>query len=76
VQSRKIINVHQAKAEFSALLDRAHAGHEVVISKKGKPWAKLVPVDKIVKRPLGFVVARVTDAFFEPLPEEELRGWE
>jgi prevent-host-death family protein len=34
----------EAKAQFSALLDRAAAGEEITITKHGKPVAKLVQV--------------------------------
>lgn len=37
-------NVHEAKTRFSELLERAHAGEEVVIAKAGKPYARLVPI--------------------------------
>ena len=35
----------------------------------------LVPLEKPQQRPLGFVSGYVSDAFFEPLPEEELASW-
>jgi prevent-host-death family protein len=72
----KPLNVHEAKAQFSELLDRAHAGQEIVVSKKGKPWAKIVPILAREKRELGFGVGTVGKAFFEPLPESELSAWE
>lgn len=37
-------NVHEAKTRFSELLERAHAGEEVIIAKAGKPYARLVAV--------------------------------
>lgn len=39
-----IANVHEAKTNFSKLLERAHRGEEVVIAKAGKPYARLVAV--------------------------------
>jgi prevent-host-death family protein len=33
----------EAKNKFSALLDRAEHGEEIVITRRGKPVAKLVP---------------------------------
>jgi hypothetical protein len=29
----------------------------------------------MTKRPLGFVSATIDDAFFEPLPDDELAAW-
>jgi prevent-host-death family protein len=70
-----VINVHAAKTHLSQLLERAHAGEEIVIAKAGKPYARLVPLAPMTKRPLGFVSATIDDAFFEPLPDDELAAW-
>jgi prevent-host-death family protein len=37
------VNVHEAKTNFSKLLVEVQAGREVVITKAGRPVAKLVP---------------------------------
>jgi prevent-host-death family protein len=37
-------NVRTAKAQLSALLERAAAGEEIVITSDGRPKAKLVPI--------------------------------
>ena len=70
------VNIHEAKARLSELLDRALAGEEVVIARAGKPLARLVPVEDLGARQPGIAEGRVTDAFFEPLPPEELDAWE
>lgn len=70
------VNIHQAKTQLSKLLARAQAGEEVVIAKSGKPWAKLVPISDNAPRRPGIARGAVTDAFFEPLPDEELARWE
>lgn len=72
----KIVNVHEAKTHLSRLLEEARAGEEIILAKAGKPCARLVPLEAPEERPMGFVEGRVTDAFFEPLPEEELDAWE
>lgn len=72
---RNIVNVHEAKTQLSRLLERAHAGEEIVLSKAGKPYARLVPLEK-PKRQLGFIKGRVDDGFFDPLPDAELDAWE
>ena len=71
----QIINVHEAKTHFSKILLRAHSGEEIIIAKAGKPYAKLVPLSPVSKRNPGIVKGAVTDAFFDPLPEEELQAW-
>ena len=72
----EIVNVHEAKTHFSKLLARAHTGEEIIIGKAGKPYAKLVPLAPVRERIPGIAKGAVTDLFFEPLPEDELRAWE
>ena len=40
------VTVHEAKARLSALLDRVERGGEVIIARRDRPVAKLVPVSK------------------------------
>ncbi|MBT3310121.1 MAG: type II toxin-antitoxin system Phd/YefM family antitoxin [Gammaproteobacteria bacterium] len=70
------VNIHEAKTHLSRLLNRAHAGDEIIIAKAGTPYAKLVPIEKPTKREPGIAKGAVTDAFFESLPDDELRHWE
>jgi prevent-host-death family protein len=71
-----VINVHEAKTQLSRLLDRAHRGEEVIISKGGKPYARLCPLEPPPARKGGWLSGKLGDAFFEPLPEDELEAWE
>jgi prevent-host-death family protein len=71
-----VINIHEAKTHLSKLLERAHSGEEVVISKGGVPWARLVPLEPPSLRKGGWLKGELGRAFWEPLPEEELKGWE
>jgi prevent-host-death family protein len=73
--STKPINVQEAKTHLSALLARVAAGERIVLSRHGKPIAQLVPLDPKPRRQLGFMQGSVGDAFFEPLPNEELERW-
>ena len=71
------VNVHEAKTHLSRLLERAHAGEEIILAKAGKPYARLVPLhSEKPRRQPGRLKGVITDAFFEPLPEAELRAWE
>jgi antitoxin (DNA-binding transcriptional repressor) of toxin-antitoxin stability system len=36
------VNVHQAKTQFSRLIDAAHAGETILLAKDGKPRARLM----------------------------------
>lgn len=79
-----MVNIHEAKTNFSKLVDRAHAGEEIIVAKAGKPYAKLVPIieDKSKLPPrvpgcLQGIVDPIPDAaFFDPLSNDELSMWE
>lgn len=48
------VNMHEAKTHLSKLVERVESGEEIVISRAGKPAAKLVPVpQKLGPRKLG-----------------------
>lgn len=44
------MNVAEAKARLSALIDAALAGDDVVIARDGRPAVKLVPVEAVGRR--------------------------
>lgn len=71
-------NIMEAKTSLSMLVNSALAGEEVIIANRGVPVVRLVPVEQPTKRILGFVAGTEEwdDAFFSPLPEEELSLWE
>jgi prevent-host-death family protein len=74
----KTHSIHAAKTNLSRLVDRACAGEEVVIAHGKTPVVRLVPVKaSAAHRRFGAMRgrARVTRAFFEPLPPAELMGW-
>lgn len=70
------INLNEAKAHLSRLVDAAVAGEEIIIARAGKPVVRLTPVDELAPRRPGIAKGRITEAFFEPLPEQELAAWE
>ncbi len=75
----KTVTIHIAKTTLSQLLARVEAGEEIVLARGKDPVAKLVPFQPPVsKRRFGALrgVVSVDSAFFDPLPEEELAGWE
>jgi antitoxin (DNA-binding transcriptional repressor) of toxin-antitoxin stability system len=73
------VNIHAAKTTLSKLIELAHAGEEIVIARGDVPVARLVPIGlRAPRRTPGTLrgVVKIPDAFFEPLPEEELDAWE
>lgn len=75
----KKVTVHVAKTHLSRLLAQAEAGEDIVIARGKTPVARLVPIktDRPARQ-FGAMRgrARVTAAFFEPLPASELDAWE
>ncbi len=43
MNTKAVVNIHEAKTTFSRLVERAEAGEEIVIGRAGKPVARLVP---------------------------------
>jgi prevent-host-death family protein len=72
----RAITVYEAKTHLSKVLDDVEAGSAYVVTRNGTPCARIVPLGKPKRIPLGFVKGRVTSAFFEALPEAELAAWE
>ena len=70
------INIHEAKTHFSKLVNRAHAGEEIIVAKAGKPYARLMPLQDPEPRIPGRYPLTIPDSFFADLPESELRAWE
>jgi prevent-host-death family protein len=70
------VNVHEAKTHLSRLLARVATGEEVLISRAGKPVARLVPAGKAARprrkpdRDKG--AGWIADDFDGPLPEDLL----
>lgn len=75
---KKPHSMHAAKSQLSRLVVRAAAGEDVVIARGRTPLVRLVPVRAArVERRFGAMRgrAKVTRAFFAPLPPEELAAW-
>ncbi len=75
----KTVNIHEAKTHLSRLLARVASGEEVVISKAGKPIARLSPIaDRPKKRTPGSAKGKVIieKNFDAPLPKRILKAFE
>lgn len=74
-----VVTIHQAKTNLSRLIKKASDGEEIIIARGSKPVARLVAVGEVKgKRQPGSLKGRliVGSEFFEPLPDDELSGWE
>ncbi len=72
------VNIHEAQTQLPLLLTQVEAGEEIVITRNGKPVARLVDCRSRGNRQFGAWEGRiaVNDSFFDSLPEEELAAWE
>lgn len=71
--SEIIYNLYEAKTSLSRLVDRAASGEEIILSKAGKPLAKLVPFHRPPepRQPGGWEGRiRISEDFDAPLPPE------
>jgi len=73
------INVAEAKARFSELIDEAAKGKTFVIAKSGTPVAKIVPLD-VERQKIRFGLMKgkvwIADDFDAPLPDDVLGAFE
>ncbi len=68
------VNVHEAKTHLSRLLLRVAGGEEIIITRAGKPIARLVPIEHKTQRTIGQDDGffKVPDDFDAPLPDDVL----
>lgn len=70
------INVFDAKAQFSKLIARAEGGEEIVISRHGRPVARLVPMPSTrPERIPGWVEAFDVPADFDEWTAQDEADW-
>jgi prevent-host-death family protein len=76
----KKVNISEAKAHLSALVQRVAEGETLVICRRNVPVAELRPLPRTRrrKRPMGLArgTFEVPEAFLEPLPEDVVAGFE
>jgi prevent-host-death family protein len=73
------VNIYEAKTQLSKLVDQAAQGNDVIISRSGKPVARLTALEKPAQR-IRFGVlkgkVRTTGDFDAPLPDDVTAGFE
>lgn len=67
----RIINIHEAKTHLSRLVDDAAAGETIILAKAGKAQARLMPLNKPIRR-LGYLAGQavVPDDIKKPFEAE------
>lgn len=72
------VNIHAAKTHFSELIAAVERGEEVIVARRGKPVAKLVPCEGEVREVrLGTFAGLgvIHPSFYDEMTEEELADW-
>lgn len=72
------VKIHEAKTNFSRLIEAALAGEDVVIARGDKPVVRLVPIrtERFMSDLLPTEVGEDMPDFLEPLSQDELALWE
>ena len=75
------MNIHEAKTHLSELLAAVERGEEVLISRRGKPVARLVSAAEPEQKPKARIFGRfagqvkIDPSFYDDMTEEELALW-
>jgi prevent-host-death family protein len=74
----KTVGLFQAKSQFSAIICEVESGESIVVTKKGKPVARIVPFGSAAKpREFGFDQGRIWMAEdFNELPPDIAAAFE
>lgn len=72
--------IYEAKTNLSELVKKAQKGETIIITsgRDKTPVAKIEALHPVGKKRLGALLTPgfvLSDSFFEPLPEGELRRW-
>jgi prevent-host-death family protein len=67
----KTLNLYEARANLSRLVDEAAKGESIVIAKDGKPLAALVPVARVAQAPFEFGTSKGKIHIADDTPETD-----
>ena len=76
-------NVAEAKMHLSEILERVSDGEEILLTRRGKPIARLVPASGRAANILGAgrkdpninIHVLAADQWWQPLPDDETEPW-
>jgi prevent-host-death family protein len=52
------VSIYEAKTQFSALIDQVETGEEVVVHRRNRPVARIVPIREAGSRRIGVLAGR------------------
>lgn len=71
-----VVNVYEAKTQFSQLINRVEAGEEIVIARNGRPVARIVPLATRSDRTPGLFSGQIVIADdFDAFDPEDDAAW-
>lgn len=73
------VNIHDAKTQFSKLIEAVSQGEKVIIAKAGKPVAQLTAIDSVppARKPGSLKgKIKIADDFDAPLPDDIQNAFE
>ena len=74
----KRVNMHEAKTHLSRYVAELKPGETLILCNRNKPVAEVRPIKQKVRK-FRFGVSKgqyeVPESFFEPLPDEILKGF-
>lgn len=75
--SDESVNIYQAKTEFSRLIARVETGERIVISRSGRPVARLVPYapEHTTRQPGVWSRRVVTAPDFDAFTPDDAAAW-
>jgi len=71
-----LVNIHEAKTNFSKLINQVLKGDDIVIAKDGHPIIRLIPYTESVNERHGGQLKgllQIHDDFDAPLPDDLLK---
>lgn len=71
-----LVNIHDAKTQFSKLINQVLQGDEIIIARGGKPLVRLIPYAADLQARKGGQfkgIIQISEDFDAPLPDELLK---
>lgn len=71
-----LVNIHDAKTNFSKLINQVLKGDDIVIARDGKPLVRLIAYSETINERRGGQLKgliEISDDFDAPLPEDLLK---
>jgi len=71
-----LVNIHDAKTNFSKLINRVLKGDDIVIARDGSPLVRLVVYSEVMRERHGGQLRglmKISDDFDAPLPDDIIK---